>query len=290
MSNLDPSPLSSRPQKVVGRFQATPPYFWRHLRNKAAGQKNTSSLSNSKWSNGRCGVLHQRHDDQSDTMAYYQYHLSVLENVGSSTNLHSLRHILKSESKLCLSQRDRLSLALTLASSVLQLGGTQWLPKQWGTDQIFILLNQQPHTAAPTLDHIDPYVSYNTELAVPDEEMTSATTRYAPRNKILLSLGIVLMELCLGKPLEDMKIAGDCVINMDEASRQLTTARRQLFRIYGKAGENYGDVVERCLECPFDVPEAKIEDEEFEKEVFHQIVTPLSVDLSNSLGFHGDWS
>ena len=248
---------------------------------------------------GLCGVLGQKHDDQSelyfledDTMGKYQHHLSFLENVGSNTYLHSLRHILKSEPELHLSQRDRLYLALTLASSVLQLDGTRWLPKQWGSDQVFILLKPQPHTAGPTLDRLHPYLSSDTlkELAVPDAEMTSATTRYAPRNKILLSLGIVLTELCLGKLLEDMKIRGDSVNDIDEASKQLTTARRQLCHVYGKAGQNYGDVVQRCLECPFDVREAKIENEEFEKVVFYEIVTPLSVDLSNSLGSHGDWT
>ena len=49
-------------------------------------------------------------------------------------------------------------------------------------------------------------------------------------------------------------------------------------------GERYGDVVSRCLECPFDVREKNLDNETFQKAVFDSIVLPLREELETFMG------
>ena len=110
------------------------------------------------------------------------------------------------------------------------------------------------------------------------------TATYITRSEVLLSLGIVLIELCFVKPLEDLQIPEDSENNVDESVRHIITARRLLGKVYTEAGLAYGDVVQRCLDCPFNVREANLENDEFHREVFEHIVTPLSQDWRNYTG------
>ena len=68
---------------------------------------------------------------EDDTVGKYQHHLTFLEHVEPRTWIGSLGDLLKSPEprERYLSRRDRLYLALALASSVLQLDETPWLPK-----------------------------------------------------------------------------------------------------------------------------------------------------------------
>ena len=92
----------------------------------------------------------------------------------------------------------------------------------------------------------------------------------------------MLIELCIGKALDDG--SADSVDPLE----RLETARILLHRVYSDAGSNYGDVVWRCLECPFYVRDARIENDAFQKEVFNHIVIPLFLDVCNGFRDQGE--
>lgn len=75
----------------------------------------------------------------------------------------SLAHLLEiskqRRSGFGLSLRDRLYIAVTLASSVLQLDRTLWLRKQWESGDILFLPIEDVGSAAPRMDFAHPYVS-----------------------------------------------------------------------------------------------------------------------------------
>lgn len=290
--NLESSPTLSRRRRLVkfvlpDRGQSTP--------NTIVAPKDVFSINHGGGSVGLCGELLNNLSPKDDlgfledsTIGKYQHHLSFHGDLEPGTCLRSLRHLLKSKQRgneLYL-WGNRHYLALTLASSILQLDETLWLPENWRSENIFILHTPQP--ISRTQDPIHSYLSCKVlgDVAVANVVSTSKTVTSRTRSEVLLSLGIVLIELCYVKPLEDLQIPEDSETNVDESVRRIRTARRLLDDVYTKAGTAYGDVVQRCLYYSFNVRENDLESEEFHRQVFAHIVTPLSEDWRNYCDFH----
>lgn len=185
-----------------------------------------------------------------------------------------------------LSRRDRLYIAVTLASSVLQLDGTSWLKKQWRSGDILFLPLDDQKTSTSKVDFTHPYVSWkvspedaNTALVAEASRITIA--RRIP-SEVLFVLGITLTELCFGKNIYDMRVEED--VDVTEILTNFNTAARLIDHVYDESGNRYGDVVRRCLKCPPDVRNASLDNEEFEEAVFESIVTPLRQDFEDFNG------
>ncbi|KAL8844629.1 MAG: hypothetical protein Q9176_001141 [Flavoplaca citrina] len=171
-----------------------------------------------------------------------------------------------------ISWRDSLSIAVTLASSIIQLDGTGWLRRQWDSQDIVFLTPD---------DYAHPYLCWN----IPPEDTNlddSSTARRHIRCIALASLGITLVELCFGQNISNLQAAEDAAANATLAS--WNTAIRLLPYIDMERGERYSDVVRRCLECPFDVRKKTLNNEIFQKAVFDSIVVPLREELENFVG------
>ena len=175
-----------------------------------------------------------------------------------------------------LSKRDCLQIAVTLASSVLQLDGTSWFKSHWSSTDIFFheKSNQTSH-----LSYLYPYLSWKrciTDLdAVPFDPLFSRS--FGIRSEVLFALGLTLIELCFGKTLADLRAPEDGVAS--EAASTMKMAERLCNSVYYAMGTSYGDAVRRCLYQPFDVRQMNFDNEELQQKVFEGIVTPLSDDL-----------
>lgn len=64
-----------------------------------------------------------------------------------------------------------------------------------------------------------------------------------------------------------------------EIMTNFNTACRLIPYVYEGGGEKYGNVVRRCLKNPPDVRDATMDNEEFQRAVFDDIVTPLKENL-----------
>lgn len=214
----------------------------------------------------------------------------VDEKVRQGGDLKSLEYLLQVSKQwgpgFSLSRRDRLYIAVTLASSVLQLDGTSWLKRQWRSGDILFLPLEDRETSTPRADFTHPYVSWkvspedaNTAL-VTDASRTTIAHRIP--SEILFVLGITLVELCFGQNIYDMRIEED--VDKTELLTNFNTASRLIDNVYNESGSRYGDVVRRCLKCPPDVRDASLDNEEFQEAVFESIVTPLRQDFEDFNG------
>lgn len=140
-------------------------------------------------------------DDQSH---YTVFTVSRQEDCSSNnSNLHDLlcRHqaVVSSSgssipvaSGMCLSKRARLQLAVTLASTALQLHTTPWLGDDWNGKRI--------RFRQESIDR--PYVSRAfPKTDIPPGANPNATSCLI-RNQCMFGLGVLLLELSIGKPLE----------------------------------------------------------------------------------------
>ena len=221
-------------------------------------------------------------DEGSDKHQHKLYRADTI--VRSQNSSRSLEEILKSQRYSPdegLSRRDRLQIAVILASSVLQLDGTSWLKSGWSSDDIFF-----HHKNGQGSEYSYPYLSWqrccNTDMLCSLDNL--CISNHMIRSDVLLALGLTLLELCFGRTLADMRKPED--VDLNETATRLRTATRLHSRVYNEMGIPYGDVVRRCLYGIFDVQELNLDIEEVQQKVLDDVVTPLVDDLNN---FNGDY-
>ena len=215
-------------------------------------------------------------DEEDDKQKHFLYRTDTM--IGSETRSMSLGDVLSAwhgSSSPQLLRSDRLQIAVTLASSVLQLDGTSWLKSEWSSEDIFFHdKNNQPTQSSYSY----PYLSWKrcmTDVNTPGSFDTVSRETFAVRSKVLIALGITLIELCFGKRIADMYVLEE---NPNEAIYRLCGS------VYNEMGSSYGDAVRRCLYQPFDVREISFDNQEVQQKVFDDIVTPLSDNLNIFLG------
>ncbi|KAL8939216.1 MAG: hypothetical protein Q9211_002839 [Gyalolechia sp. 1 TL-2023] len=174
-----------------------------------------------------------------------------------------------------LSRRDRLRIAVTLASSVLQLDKTFWLQPRWSSADIFFLFKDsktrfdQPYLSSRIC--VNSLYSHSQQPNIADE------MAHIIHSDILFALGVTLIELAFGKALVEMQRPEDT--QSDEILTIIKTSHRILDLVYTESGGRYGDVVRRCLHCSFDVRDKSFENDDFQEAVIDLVVAPLMQDL-----------
>ena len=211
-----------------------------------------------------CTAVHQQHNVRQgigfltdDVAGQHRHNVYLVdEEVRLEVDPKSLEDLLRVSKQrspgLSLSRRDRLYIAVTLASSVLQLDGTSWLKKQWRSGDILFLPLEDGKTSKPRVDFAHPYVSWKVS---PDDtqkalvaEASGAMIGHRIPSEVLFVLGVTLTELCFGQNIYDLRIEQD--IDMTDVMTNFNTASRLIDHVYDESGSRYGDVVRRCLKCP----------------------------------------
>ena len=189
------------------------------------------------------------------------------------------QHVSASPSLL---RRERLELAVVLASSVLQLDGSCWIEPRWSSYDVFFY--NKAHGAS-TSYYRYPYLPW--KQCSLDNHPSSGFSTPGPRDRsirsdVLFALGLTLIELCFGATMENLQTAEDDDPNTFIV--KLNPAHRLLNLVYREMGDVYGDVVRRCLLQPFDVRELNLDNEDVQQQVYDGIVAPLTDALNDFLG------
>ncbi|KAM7204850.1 hypothetical protein V8F33_001439 [Rhypophila sp. PSN 637] len=154
------------------------------------------------------------------------------------------------------SRKQRYLLALTLASSFLQLLDTPWLPVSWKrSDIVFLLHNQQTDLS----QQLQPYLKRDISLLplshTPSTNLLSlgsgsgGKTTIIDLNRSLDKLGILLLELCFGQLLETQynKMRLTPGAGEERTIFDLYVARSWLYEVEDEAGREYFEAVAWCL-------------------------------------------
>ena len=240
-----------------------------------------------------CSTLCASHDptkvigflvDEEDKHKHYLYRAHT--TIGPETRSKSLCSLLTRSERgpqgALLSRKDRLQIAVTLASSVLQLDGTSWLQPQWSSKDIFF---HEKNNQANSPSYSYPYMSWKRCMTADNVSVSLDSLfrrNYAIPSEVLFALGVTLIELCFGNTIADMHDPEDGDPN--EAGTEMRIALRLCNCVYSEMGTSYGDVVRRCLYQPFDFRDMSLDNEELQQRVFDDIVTPLNDDLINFNG------
>ncbi|MCJ1387909.1 hypothetical protein MMC18_000752 [Xylographa bjoerkii] len=192
-----------------------------------------------------------------------------------SSNQDKKNQLLPTTGNLSLRRGDRLGLALTVASSVLQLYKTPWLREYWDKNDIMI--------NGDYITNVREQVYVSRSFPAGNNEVSQSTMMIPLRNITLFALSIVLIELCLGQSLESLRTSED-PLDPEGRANALTdwsTARRMEDAVYREAGTRYGDAVRRCLYCEFDQRTTSLDDDSFRQAVYDGVVAPLEDDVKD---------
>ncbi|KAL6708129.1 hypothetical protein ACN47E_003313 [Coniothyrium glycines] len=200
--------------------------------------------------------------------------VSLKELLGQSTAMHGKR--------TKLSKKERYSLALTLASSVLYLNSTPWLTDQWASEDIVF---QRTNLGSRPIDFEHPYVvSKSVELLKP---LTSTKARgFQNKNSVLLALAITLLELYFGTTADQYQESEHGTIDPSYHQNPwmlCSMAHEWAEDCQEDLSAAFLSAVRHCLRC-FSDPGASLHDAEFLQAAVEGIVLPLQEELYQFLG------
>lgn len=179
---------------------------------------------------------------------------------------------------MTLSRLERYSIAVTLASSLLQLYSSPWIEETWSKNDVYFLVAAESSPRPILVDK--PYITRNFTSHTPQSSMTSSNEQ-AGRNastKSIQALGIMLLELCFGEAIEDQPIRLK-YLGPDGQPNDMTdfcTAQHWLQHdALGEAGPEYAEAIRRCLFCAFGPKSTDLEDDELRAAIYSEVVEPL---------------
>jgi hypothetical protein len=197
-----------------------------------------------------------------------RFALSPLESQGVTDirDTVSLDTLLCKNSKITLTRRQRYLIALTLASSHLQLHSTPWISSQWSKKDI-LFLRDSNNPDKILLDQ--PYISRNFAP-------TPAVSDNPIDDQSLSNLDIMLLELCFGTALEDHEIRQKYPTgSTPNPFLDIAAALEWSPRAVEEAGPEFADAIMWCLRGVPGSGESDGKLEKWREELFLKVVEPL---------------
>ncbi|KAF2220092.1 hypothetical protein BDZ85DRAFT_31732 [Elsinoe ampelina] len=179
-----------------------------------------------------------------------------------------------------LRQLERYHLAISLTVALLQLSHTSWLKRSWDKASIvFLRAKQNRPRFGLVADVAHPYLVREHEI-----QTTRATTpsREITDSSKIAALGIMLLEVCEGVPIEDFVEPADLGPNgQPNEMSYMVAARRYLSQdpTDGISQYAFGRAIEYCLKC-FWEPRASLADPAFAKSVEENVLVPLEQEMN----------
>ncbi|KAJ8118279.1 hypothetical protein OPT61_g723 [Boeremia exigua] len=185
--------------------------------------------------------------------------------------------------RIKLSKRERYSLALTLASSVLYLNSTPWLTSQWASKHIRF---HQASTAPNSVDINHPYLTPLAVEPLDDLAVKTKALSFQNKNTVLLALAVALLELYFGTTAEKYQETehGACDPALHQNSWMLCAMAHQWAEeSQDELSAAFLGAVRHCLRC-FSDPGVSLQDADFLQAAAEGIVLPLQEELYQFLG------
>ncbi|CAN9380991.1 hypothetical protein CC77DRAFT_141742 [Alternaria alternata] len=215
------------------------------------------------------------------------YSVDTAEAQIPSTELISLETLLErppviNGKRSKLSRKERYSLALTLASSILYLNSTPWLANEWAARDI--LFHRTSDTTCP-IDLDRAYLAPN--AADRSENGSKGHNQMFLKNNFLLALAVALLELYFGTTAEKYHQSefenetGDG--SADQKYNLLTLVHNWIQNEAGELSAAYQSAVSYCMKESVD-PTVNLQDTNCLQAAVENIVLPLQEELNQFLG------
>lgn len=176
---------------------------------------------------------------------------------------------------------ERVRLALMLGWNALQLHSTHWLEDHWTKDNILLVIDP-PNIPQPYVTHNFQSSSRRNSREDLDELTLTPSRRerltsWVP-NEALFNLGVVLIEICYNKSIEELADANEKDEKGEPHSQTaFLTAMRLSKEVQDEFGIGYASAVRGCLRCNFSSGQSEpdLGSEQFRTGFWQHIIKPL---------------
>ncbi|KAK3338726.1 LOW QUALITY PROTEIN: hypothetical protein B0H65DRAFT_511117 [Neurospora tetraspora] len=191
----------------------------------------------------------------NDDISYHIYDLPYEPTTQQHTAI-TLQNIIDGDLFHILERKQRYSIALTIASSFVQLLDSPWLPTTLTKTDIIFLRDSTSEDDDYFLDEDEPaflnepYVQQKLTATITPNKTKQETV---PIGTSLDQLGIILLELCFGKRLKDQPCRrrydakSPATNDHVRAIYDVAAARDWQRKVQGEAGSDYASAVDWCL-------------------------------------------
>ncbi|KAJ5084247.1 hypothetical protein NUU61_008826 [Penicillium alfredii] len=154
------------------------------------------------------------------------------------------------QQSLCtsLSAKQRFGIAASTAWSVLHLSGSPWLGDYWDERQTKIFIQKSQSGREVLSRHPCAFCIFSSP-STPEEPPVNDFKHLIP-NRTVFSLGILLIELCIGRSFAEIRQVGGST-KLYPLFDDFQTALGKLDEVYRLAGDSYGDAAARCVRHGF---------------------------------------
>jgi hypothetical protein len=244
--------------------------------------KDLCSIVNSKTRGGCYFLVHP--DDGKLRKSNPQIELNFLP-ISDSCSLVSLKHILSHGARARM--KEKRMLGVILAYSMLYIGESKWLRSEWTSEDVCFI-----QSGEGAIDPRKPYLSINLPMEVSNtnSEMDHTTLEYLHPAPSILSLGIVLMELEFGHPIESLWRDEDLINGETNVNTKFLAATRILHdpTLWDDVTSHYKSAVVSCVEGTFLRHDAISDDLSFQMALYASVVVSLEEELSKGFGIEVD--
>ena len=189
-----------------------------------------------------------------------------------------------------LSCHDRMQIAVSISSSVLQLHGSPWLLNTLSSRDIHFFVSRDGGEDVAILRSDYPVIIRRPAAAVAATSADAGVAGVAgvalKRNPTLLSLAYLLLELTLGdarfEPPHALQGTTEAVAVGDTSAVSDYLAAQRALERAAFPSENYRSAVSRCLQGGLHRPGPGFDSEDFCQDVYSGVVALLERDLENA--------
>lgn len=168
-----------------------------------------------------------------------------------------------------ISLAEKVRLALVIASSVLQLSKTPWLPEALTPKNVHFFRRGN------TLSYEHPFLQRRLPECSLLERLDSAADGVGyslSSNPTLLALGMLLLEIILGSSLKQLRLPYEKSPHDHGLIQDLTIANRMLEQRVALINPAYKAVIERCIGC---TDSKELDEDDFRQTVYNGVVMEL---------------
>lgn len=163
---------------------------------------------------------------------------------------------------------DKYELAQKLATAVLHLHDTPWLPDTWRLNSITTLHASEPFDATQALTVAMPLCVVSNPTVIAPKGDSEDYYVSGVLNATLFRLGVALLEIEHGISLETCKVGGKC-------ESDFVAARRLAARPDTLAGRRYRLLARKCLNCNFGCEDNDLASEELQQAFYGGVIHKL---------------
>ncbi|KAF4339308.1 hypothetical protein FBEOM_6722 [Fusarium beomiforme] len=214
--------------------------------------------------------------DKECTERHYQVYPLGTICKSNEWSIVSLDDVLRGEKGLrpLVFLTERVQLALAIASSVLQLSKTPWLPEALTCTGIYFFRRDN------VLSYEYPFLFKDFPVSPRASLKEDLSTGRPIINPTLFALGILLLEVILGSSFEQLQSSENPIEGVHDATvRDMIVVHRLLEQRVAFISPVYKAVVQRCIECT----ESKgLDDDDFRQKVYNDVVMQLESVLDST--------